>query len=664
MEVEGIYSDKELLQLCKECNLDMEKYMPSDTQLEGLRFMLNLDSEHGGGILAHDVGMGKTLQALLLDRIDKNLFKDSKPTLILCPLAMAKTWISECEHYFQKSVKTLHFYGKNRWNASDGKYHIQTRPNIQMTAQALHEYPIIVAHYNALTSIWAEKVEPIRKGWRDAQNSVSEEEFKKLKEEYGSIFGWMDINPSDISWKQCPEIKFSSNRATLDFMGPLFSIEYSRIIVDEAHNMRNPNTQLALMCNALRSRSRWALTGTPIVNYTEDVWSILRFIRMNNLPPMKDFRVLARHERVYDQKERETREFWKCAKESNLFISSVMEEEEEGDEEKRLDRIVESDLKRTKIETKEGRAKGVLECILSKYMQKISKENLARAHTDLAQFKILELLYPNEKLLVAPYKQIPAAYYKEVYVKNSEDFYSVYGCIKQRRKTQYLKLKDERHLQSEASTHVFATIQFLRQICADPRILDPSLLDEARYYCLEAVDRLTDEETPYKFMFVTDYLCECNESIIVFVHFIKAAKALKAWIVSQGMTAIVITGEDNITDKGKKCEHFQSGKARVLVCTYCLSLGVTLTHASRVILLTPWWNSSEERQAWGRVHRIGQKHDVHIIHLVSSDTIDENIRHVSQKKEENEKITLDNAITLLGYDSDNNSNNNNSGSIG
>ena len=98
---------------------------------------------------------------------------------------------------------------------------------------------------------------------------------------------------------------------------------------------------------------------------------------------------------------------------------------------------------------------------------------------------------------------------------------------------------------------------------------------------------------------------------------------------------------------------FQSGQARVLVCTCCLSLGVTLVYASRVILLTPWWNSSEGRQAWGRVHRMGQKRDVHIIHLVSNDTIDENIRIVSQKKEMIEKVTLDDAISLLDYNSGN-----------
>ncbi|KNC23277.1 hypothetical protein FF38_06393, partial [Lucilia cuprina] len=45
----------------------------------------------------------------------------------------------------------------------------------------------------------------------------------------------------------------------------LFGIEFDRIILDEAHTIKNRNTQNAKACFSLRSERRWALTGTPVI---------------------------------------------------------------------------------------------------------------------------------------------------------------------------------------------------------------------------------------------------------------------------------------------------------------------------------------------------------------------------------------------------------------
>lgn len=52
-----------------------------------------------------------------------------------------------------------------------------------------------------------------------------------------------------------------SNRGS-DFT--LFDVDFWRVVLDEAHHIKNRRSKTAKACHALKSRRRWALTGTPI----------------------------------------------------------------------------------------------------------------------------------------------------------------------------------------------------------------------------------------------------------------------------------------------------------------------------------------------------------------------------------------------------------------
>lgn len=57
-------------------------------------------------------------------------------------------------------------------------------------------------------------------------------------------------------------------------------MKWRRIVLDEGHTIRNPNTKVAVAASALPAESRWVLTGTPIVNSIKDLHSMLRFLRI------------------------------------------------------------------------------------------------------------------------------------------------------------------------------------------------------------------------------------------------------------------------------------------------------------------------------------------------------------------------------------------------
>jgi SNF2 family DNA or RNA helicase len=58
----------------------------------------------------------------------------------------------------------------------------------------------------------------------------------------------------------------------------LHGIHWDRIILDEAHEIRNRNSKIFKNVNALRSDIRWVVTGTPVFNSMNDFVSLCEFV--------------------------------------------------------------------------------------------------------------------------------------------------------------------------------------------------------------------------------------------------------------------------------------------------------------------------------------------------------------------------------------------------
>jgi DNA repair protein RAD5 len=62
--------------------------------------------------------------------------------------------------------------------------------------------------------------------------------------------------------------------------GGLYSIHWFRVVLDEAHMIKSPKSLISLAAAALTADRRWCLTGTPIQNNLEDIYSLFRFLRV------------------------------------------------------------------------------------------------------------------------------------------------------------------------------------------------------------------------------------------------------------------------------------------------------------------------------------------------------------------------------------------------
>ena len=67
--------------------------------------------------------------------------------------------------------------------------------------------------------------------------------------------------------------------------------EFSAAVIDEAQHIKNRSTKNAIAVKAIRSRTRLALTGTPVENSVSDVWSIFDFLMPGYLGSSETFKL-------------------------------------------------------------------------------------------------------------------------------------------------------------------------------------------------------------------------------------------------------------------------------------------------------------------------------------------------------------------------------------
>ncbi|MBR1907515.1 DEAD/DEAH box helicase [bacterium] len=65
--------------------------------------------------------------------------------------------------------------------------------------------------------------------------------------------------------------------------------EWSMLIVDEAQNIKNPDTAQTVAIKSLKSATKIAMTGTPVENRLTELWSIFDFINPGYLGSLKEF---------------------------------------------------------------------------------------------------------------------------------------------------------------------------------------------------------------------------------------------------------------------------------------------------------------------------------------------------------------------------------------
>lgn len=76
---------------------------------------------------------------------------------------------------------------------------------------------------------------------------------------------------------------------SIDYSGTLAKVSWSRVILDEAQTIKNSRTQVSKSCCGLRAKKRWCLSGTPIQNSIDELYSYFRFLKCDPYANYKSF---------------------------------------------------------------------------------------------------------------------------------------------------------------------------------------------------------------------------------------------------------------------------------------------------------------------------------------------------------------------------------------
>ena len=97
--------------------------------------------------------------------------------------------------------------------------------------------------------------------------------------------------------------------------------------------------------------------------------------------------------------------------------------------------------------------------------------------------------------------------------------------------------------------------------------------------------------------------------------------------------AVTVTGRDSAISKQQSVAAFQSGEAKLIICSIkAAGVGLTLTASSNVAFVELPWTYADCCQCEDRAHRIGQKDNVTCYYMLGQRTIDHTLYRLIYKK--------------------------------
>jgi len=564
-----------------------------------------------GGILADDMGLGKTLTMISLilkhNELEEMREKDeeekenawhlkgvgdlikTKTTLIICPASLIGQWDNEIKNKVKSGVlRALVYHGPKARNC---------------TAREMARYDVIITTYGTILS--------------EVKTELGDsfKETKKLE----SLGAAEEVNTKS---------------------GKILSLAFERIILDEAHAVRNPRSLQSQAVCKLRARRRWAVTGTPIQNKELDLFSLIRFLRCS---PFDEYQAW--------KKWVENKSAQSIERMNHLVKSLVLRRTKDQKSVltgKVLVELPDKNIKTHEITLSEEEKKVYLEVekfgksAMTRFMDQ-GDEDEVRREVGLGGGSGISISGGGN-------------------TGDSEFAFQPYG--------------DDEKVKAH---HLLTLLLRMRQICCHPGLIKGMLDQEIRATegieeegeDIDLISKLEDmtinkeekqeEDSPAKILQMGNPVFkessvsskistvvaelkrlrekaeteEVHEKAVVVSQWTSMLNILKHHIIDQGLKFTEITGQVNISTRGDIVENFNNNKKGPQIMLLSLAaggVGLNLVGANHLFLLDMHWNPQLERQACDRIYRVGQIRDVCIHKFLVKETVEERIHKLQNQK--------------------------------
>lgn len=240
-------------------------------------------------------------------------------------------------------------------------------------------------------------------------------------------------------------------------------------------------------------------------------------------------------------------------------------------------------------------------------------------------------IYVMEKLqkLVAPFilRRIKKEVLKELPYKTETVMYSEMDSEQEKLYKAYLA-SSKKEINNEIEEFGFEKSKFkilsiitrLRQICCHPSLFISDYDGESAKLeqCIELIEGAIS----------------AGHKILLFSGFTSMFDIITKRLEQREIEYSILTGQTKVDTRIEMVDEFNKDKN---IKVFLISLkaggtGLNLTGADIVIHYDPWWNLSAQNQATDRAYRIGQKNNVQVFKLITSNSIEEKIQKLQERK--------------------------------
>uniref|UniRef100_A0A3B4UJ50 Transcription termination factor 2 n=1 Tax=Seriola dumerili TaxID=41447 RepID=A0A3B4UJ50_SERDU len=548
-----------------------------------------------GGILADDMGLGKTLTMISLilaknikakeedekkeeKKLEKWISKTdsgivvSKGTLIICPASLIHHWKKEIERHVKTGKLTVYLYHG---------------PNREKSAKVLADYDVVVTTYSLVS-----KEIPI---------PVQKEEADK---------------PAKDS----------------DDVTPLLRVAWARVVLDEAHNIKNPKVQTSMAVCQLRARARWAVTGTPIQNNLLDMYSLLKFLRCSPFDEYKLWKAQV------DNGSKRGRERLNILTRTLLLRRTKDQMDSSGKPLVSLP-VRTCKVHRLKLSEDEQAVYDVVfaqsRSTLQNYLKRHEGKDVNKANTSSPNpFMAQEFGMSQSDPAVPSSKQASSTVHILSLLLRLRQCCCHLSLLKKTLDSTELQ-GDGIVLSLEEQLNALSLSSSPSPSCPDPK--DTVALNGTRFSS-KLFEDTSEKSFPHHYLMCNPLGISClvMRSVIV-SQWTSMLSIVAVHLRRMGLRYGVIDGTVNPKRRMDLVEEFNTNPKgpQVMLVSLCAGgVGLNLTGGNHLFLIDMHWNPALEDQACDRIYRVGQRKDVTIHRFVCEETVEQKISALQVKKKE------------------------------